>query len=170
MYSGYMRSGGCASCGVAPRTIGREQYTRSYYNGSNRYQSNNGYNRSNYYDDNYSNNITQSYVNNSRRLMTPPRNYSNAYSPTRYYSPNRNAGGCTECSSNSAQNNYRSYSRPFTGNPLLRSTNNNLRYNMNRDVFNDRNNNEKFENVEDNDNDNDNYTFKRSDGVFSPVF
>ena len=146
MYSGYMRSGGCASCGVAPRTIGREQYTRSYYNGFNRYQTNNDYNRSNYNEDNYSNNITQSYVNNSRRLMTPPRNYSNLYSPTRYYSPNRNAGGCTECASNSAQNNYRSYSRPLTGNPLLRSTNNN----------------ERFGNVEDNDNDNDNYTFKRS--------
>ena len=162
MYSGYMRSGGCASCGVAPRTIGREQYTRSYYNGFNRYQTNNDYNRSNYNEDNYSNNITQSYVNNSRRLMTPPRNYSNLYSPTRYYSPNRNAGGCTECASNSAQNNYRSYSRPLTGNPLLRSTNNNIRYNMNRDLFNERNNNERFGNVEDNDNDNDNYTFKRS--------
>ena len=162
MYSGYMRSGGCASCGVAPRTIGREQYTRSYYNGFNRYQTNNDYNRSNYNEDNYSNNITQSYVNNSRRLMTPPRNYSNLYSPTRYYSPNRNAGGCTECASNSAQNNYRSYSRPLTGNPLLRSTNNNIRYNMNRDLFNERNNNERFGNAEDNDNDNDNYTFKRS--------
>ena len=159
MYSGYMRTGGCTSCGVAPRTIRREQYSRSYYNGFNGYQSNNDFNRSNYNEENYSNNLTQSYVNNSRRLMTPPRNYANEYSPTRYYSPNRNSGGCTECASNSAQNIYRGYSRPLTGSPLLRSTNN-IRYNMNRDLSKDRNYSERYGNIEDNDNDN--FTFKRS--------
>ena len=156
-----MRTGGCESYGVAPRTVGREQFSRSYYNGYSGYQTSNNFNRSNYNVDNYSNSISQSYVNNSRRLMTPPRNYSNAYSPTRYYSPNRNTGGCTECASNSAGLRYRSYQRPTTGNPLLRSTNN-IRYNMNRDLFNDRNVNERYGNAEDNDNDNDNYTFKRS--------
>ena len=159
MYSGFMRTGGCASCGVAPRTVGREQFSRSYYNGYSGYQTSNNFNRSNYNVDNYSNNISQSYVNNPRRLMTPPRNYANAYSPTRYYSPNRNTGGCAECASNSAGLKYRSYQRPTTGNPLLRSTNN-IRYNMNRDLFNERNVNDRYGNAEDNDNDN--YTFKRS--------
>ena len=156
MYSNYMRPGECAKCGVAPRVSNNDQFSRSYYNGFNGYQTNNNY-RSNYNIDNYSNSFNDSYVNNSRRIMTPPRNYANNYLSTSYYSPNKNSGGCRECASGSAQLKYRSYQRPTTGNTLLRSTNN-IRYNMNRDLFNSRDNNDRYRNMEDNDNDN--FTFK----------
>ena len=79
MYSNYSRSGGCTSCGVAPRTVGRDQFSRTNYDSFNVYPSNNYYNR-NYNFDNYSNNISQSYVNNSRRIMTPTKNYASEYS------------------------------------------------------------------------------------------
>ena len=151
-----MRTGGCTSCGVAPRTVSRDQFSRSYYGGFNRYSSDNNYN-SNYNLDNYSNNINQPYVNNSRRIMTPTKNYSSEYSANSYYSPIRNNGGCRECASNSAQISNRNYSRPLTGNPLIRSTNI-PRYNMNRDLFNNRNNIDRYGNNEDNDDDN--FTFK----------
>ena len=159
MYSGYMRSGGCTSCGVAPRAASRDQFSRSYYNGFDRYQSNNSYGRRNYNVDNYLNNMSQSYVNYSRRIMTPTKNYSSSYSPNSYYSPNRYTGGCKECSSSPSQIRYRNYPRLNTENSLLRSANN-LKYNMNRDLFNVRNNNDNLRNYEDNDNDN--YTFKSS--------
>ena len=45
-----MRTGGCTSCGVAPRTVDRDQFSRSYYDGLNRYSS------SNYYTSNYNTN------------------------------------------------------------------------------------------------------------------
>ena len=152
MYSNYSSSGGCTSCGVAPRTIGRDQFSRTNYDNFNLFPSNNYYNR-NYNFDNYSNNISQSYVNNQRRIMTPTKNYASDYS-SNYYSPYRNTVGCRECSSSSAQLRNRNYSRPLTGNPLMRSTNS-PRYNMNRDLFNSRDN----RNMEDNDND---FTFKKN--------
>ena len=116
-----MRTGGCTSCRVAPRTVGREQFSRSYYDGFNKYSTNNYYS-SNYDLDNYSNNINQPYVNNPRRIMTPTKNHMSNYSAS-YYSPNRNTGGFREYASTSAQIRTRSYSRPVTGNPLMRSTN-----------------------------------------------
>ena len=117
-----MRTGGCTSCGVAPRTVDRDQFSRSYYDGLNRYSSSNYY-TSNYNTNNYSTNYNQSYVNNDRRIMTPTKNYLNDYSPSSYYSPVRNSGGCRECASSSANLGSRSYSRPLTGNPLMRSSN-----------------------------------------------
>ena len=110
-----------------------DQFSRTNYDSFNLYPSNNYYNR-NYNFDNYSNNFSQSYVNNSRRIMTPTKNYASEYS-SNYYSPSRNTGGCRECASSSAQLRHRSYSRPLTGNPLMRSTNY-PSYNMNRDLFN----------------------------------
>ena len=160
MYSSSMRSGGCASCGVAPRTVGRDQFSRSYYDGFNRYPRQDYYNSiDNYSPNNYSNNFSQSYVNNSRRIMTPTKNYMNEYSSSNYYSPLRTSGGCRECSSSSAELRHRNYTRPMTGNPLMRSTNI-PRFNMNRDFFNERNNVNRYGNMEDNDNDN--FTFKNS--------
>ena len=157
MYSNYSRSGGCTSCGVAPRTVGRDQFSRTNYDSFNLYPSNNYYNR-NYNFDNYSNSISQSYVNNSRRIMTPTKNYASEYS-SNYYSPNRNSGGCRECAaSSSAQLRHRSYSRPLTGNPLMRSTNL-PRYNMNRDLFNSRDNLNRYGNLEDSEDD---FTFKKN--------
>lgn len=159
MYSSFMRSGGCTSCGVAPRTINNE-FSRSYYGGFNQYSTNNYYNsNSNYNMDNYSNNFDRSYVNNSRRIMTPTKNYINEYSSSNYYSPPRSTGGCRECSSSSAQLRHRNYSRPLTGNPLMRSTNI-PRYNMNRELFNERDNVNRYGNVDEKDNDN--FTFKNS--------
>ena len=174
MYSGYMRTGGCTSCGVAPRTNVSNNYTSSFYNNYRPYQSTisslNNYNRDNYY-----NRMSQSYVNNPERIMTPRKNYTSTnfninnynsnYSNNRntnyqnYYSPIKSSG-CKSCSGGgSSQLRYRSYPRPSTGNPLLRSNNVN-RYNINRDLFNEEN--ERYKNVEDNDNDNDEYTFKKN--------
>ena len=156
MYSNYSRSGGCTSCGVAPRTIGRDQFSRTNYDSFNLYPSNNYYNR-NYNFDNYSNNFSQSYVNNSRRIMTPTKNYASEYS-SNYYSPSRNTGGCRECASSSAQLRHRSYSRPLTGNPLMRSTNY-PSYNINRDLFNSKGTINRYRNVDDSDSD---FTFKKN--------
>ena len=156
MYSSYMRTGGCASCGVAPRTLEREQFSRSYYDGFNRYSPNNYYSSNNNYNiNNYSSNFDQPYVNNSRRIMTPTKNYMSDFSSNNYYSPPRSSGGCRECASSSAQLRYRNYSRPMTGNPMMRSTNL-PRYNMNRDLFNERDNYNRYKSDEDNDN----FTFK----------
>ena len=151
-----MRTGGCTSCGVAPRTVDRDQFSRSYYDGLNRYSSSNYY-TSNYNTNNYSTNYNQSYVNNDRRIMTPTKNYLNDYSPSSYYSPVRNSGGCRECASSSANLGSRSYSRPLTGNPLMRSSNL-PRYNLNRDIFNARDNYNRYENLKKNDDDD--FTFK----------
>ena len=89
--------------------------------------------------------------------MTPTKNYASEYS-SNYYSPSRNTGGCRECASSSAQLRHRSYSRPLTGNPLMRSTNL-PRYNMNRDLFNSRDNLNRYGNLEDSEND---FTFKKN--------
>ena len=150
-----MRTGGCTSCGVAPRTVDREQFSRSYYDGYNRYTPSNYYS-SNYNLDNYSTNYNQSYVNNERRIMTPTKNYLNDYN----YSPIRSSGGCRECAASSSANlGSRSYSRPLTGNPLMRSTNL-PRYNLNRDLFNSRGNYNRYGNVKENEDDD--FTFKNS--------
>ena len=172
MYSGYMRTGGCTSCGVAPRTNYSNNFSSSYYNNYRPYQSTNNY-RNNYSRNNYSNNLSQSYVNNQNRIMTPRKNYTSSnfninnyvsnYSNSRnnyqnYYSPIRTSGsGCKSCSSGSAQLRYRSYPRPSTGNPLLRSTNVN-RFNINRDLLNSEN--ERYKNADDNENDE--FTFKKN--------
>jgi len=84
--------------------------------------------------------------------MTPTKNYASEYS-SNYYSPSRNTGGCRECSSSSAQLRHRSYSRPLTGNPLMRSTN------INRDLFNSKDTINRYRNVDDNDSD---FTFKKN--------
>lgn len=172
MYSGYMRTGGCTSCGVAPRTNYSNNFSSSYYNNYRPYQSSNNY-INNYSRDNYSNNLSQSYVNNPNRVMTPKKdytssnfninNYNTNYSISRnnyqnYYSPLRTSGsGCKSCSSGSAQLRYRNYPRPSTGNPLLRSTNVN-RININRNLFSE--GNDRYRNVEDNENDD--FTFKKN--------
>ena len=174
MYSGYGRTGGCASCGVAPRTNISNNFSSSYYSNYRQYQNTNNY-LNNYSRDNYSNNLIQSYVNNPNRVMTPRKNYSNSYfnndnyvsnySNNRnnyqsYHSPNRGSG-CKSCSGGSAQLRYRSYPRPLTGNPLLNSSNNVNRYNMNRDML-----NERYRSVDDNDNDE--FTFKKNYVISDP--
>ena len=88
--------------------------------------------------------------------MTPTKNYASEYSSNNY-SPSRNTGGCRECASSSAQLRHRSYSRPLTGNPLMRSTNY-PSYNINRDLFNSKDTINRYRNVDDNDSD---FTLKK---------
>ena len=155
MYSSYGRTGGCASCGVAPRDISSTQYSNNYYSNYNRYENNNNY-VNKYSLDN--NRFENSYSNGLRkRIMTPTKNYTSShlntndndsdYSYSRnnyrsYYSPQRTTG-CRECAANSAQQRNRNYQRPFSGNNFDR-------YNMNRALFRDKENNDRYRNLEDN--------------------
>ena len=146
MYSSFGRTGGCASCGVAPRGISGDHYSNNYYSTFNRYEANNNYN--DYYNlDN--NRLNTSYSNGLRnRIMTPQKNYTKSYLNTNsndndysytknnyrsYHSPQRNIG-CRECAANSDQIRNRNNLRPFSGNYLMRS--NNLdRYNIKKDLL-----------------------------------
>ena len=174
MYSSFGRTGGCASCGVAPRGISGDHYSNNYYSTFNRYEANNNYN--DYYNlDN--NRLNTSYSNGLRnRIMTPQKNYTKSYLNTNsndndysytknnyrsYHSPQRNIG-CRECAANSDQIRNRNNLRPFSGNYLMRS--NNLdRYNIKKDLFKENYenniNNERYKNDEDNVNNN--YKFNR---------
>ena len=77
MYSSYGRTGGCASCGVAPRDISSTQYSNNYYSNYNRYESNNNY-VNKYSLDN--NRFENSYSNGLRkRIMTPTKNYTSSH-------------------------------------------------------------------------------------------
>ena len=66
MYSSFGRTGGCASCGVAPRGISGDHYSNNYYSTFNRYEANNNYN--DYYNLN-NNRLNTSYSNGLRNIM-----------------------------------------------------------------------------------------------------
>ena len=136
-YHGYMRSGGCTTCGGGGNRNFRNVHSPSFYN--NRYI--------NTFKNNYDLEKFESfspYNNNRQRIMTPPRNVSNynfdvddnynnlnRNNYQNYHSPQRNTG-CRSCSMGS-NNVFRrnDYQRPTTGYPMRRTNNINTLNSMN---------------------------------------
>ena len=136
-YHGYMRRGGCTTCGGGGNRNFRNVHSPSFYN--NRYI--------NTFKNNYDLEEFESfspYNNNRQRIMTPPRNVSNynfdvddnynnlnRNNYQNYHSPQRNMG-CRSCSMGS-NNVFRrnDYQRPTTGYPMRRTNNINTLNSMN---------------------------------------
>ena len=156
IYNGYMRRGGCTTCGVSNNTNYRSTYSPNFYNNGSSSSFTNDSS-----DDLPQNSLPQYNARLHQRIMTPPRNFSNyryninndypnsnPNNYRNYYSPSRYTG-CRNCAVSSPKiftdNNY---IRPSTANYLKR---NNL-YNYNNNL-NNRN---------DNDNEDNEYQFRKN--------
>lgn len=129
-YHGYMRRGGCSTCGGGGNRNFRNVHSPSFYN--NRYTST----FKNNYDLEKFESSFSPYNNNRQRIMTPPRNISNynfnvednynnlnRNNYQNYNSPQRNTG-CKSCSMGSNNVLRRNdYQRPTTGYPMRRTNN-----------------------------------------------
>ena len=145
-YNGYMRRGGCATCGGGTNNNLRGTFSHNFYNRNfNRFGIDSNEDTLQKYFPSYNNRI--------QRIMTPPRNYSNfrfnlennsnlnKNNFQNYYSPPRN-GGCRSCSIGTSQDfNRTDYLRPSTGNYM----NNNNLYSSNDNIFSKNYNNYQFE-------------------------
>ena len=145
-YNGYMRRGGCTTCGVSNNTNYRSTYSPNFYNNGSSSSFTNDSS-----DDLPQNSLSQYNTRLHQRIMTPPRNFSNYRyninndypnsNPNNYrsyYSPSRYTG-CRNCAVSSPKiftgNNY---IRPSTANYLKR--NNLYNYNNNLNSRNDNDN------------------------------
>ena len=158
-YHGYMRRGGCTTCGGGGNRNYRNAHSPSFYNNRfiNTFKNN--------YDLEEFESSFSPYNNNRQRIMTPPRNISNynfdvddnynnlnRNNYQNYHSPQRNAG-CRSCSMGSNNVLRRSdYQRPTTGYPMRRTNNINTLNSMN---FHNDNYNYNFRKRYDNDYDDD---------------
>ena len=147
-FNGYMRRGGCATCGVSNNNNLRTTYSPNFYNNRSPSPFTNDSS-----DDIPQNSLSQYNTRLQQRIMTPPRNFSynrfniddndypnsNQNNYRNYYSPSRHTG-CRNCAASSPkifpENNFM---RPSTGN-YMRRNNNNL-YDFNNNI-NYRNENE----------------------------
>ena len=172
-YNGFLRRGGCATCGVGNSTNYRNAHSPSFYNNRNfnEYQN----------EDEGPNNLSL-YNSRLQKILTPPRNVSNYnnrfnmendYSNINrnnfqnYYSPARNTG-CRNCSISSSKaitgTDYRS---PFNGNYLNRTNNlytlkNKMNYRNNDEDYKFRKNYYINNKLQSNDDDDDNnYNFRK---------
>ena len=137
-YHGYMRRGGCTTCGGGGNRNYRNAHSPSFYNNRfiNTFKNN--------YDLEEFESSFSPYNNNRQRIMTPPRNISNynfdvddnynnlnRNNYQNYHSPQRNAG-CRSCSMGSNNVLRRNdYQRPTTGYPMRRTNNINTLNSMN---------------------------------------
>ena len=134
-FNGYMRRGGCATCGVSNNNNLRTTYSPNFYNNRSPSPFTNDSS-----DDIPQNSLSQYNTRLQQRIMTPPRNfsynrfnkddndypYSNQNNYRNYYSPSRHTC-CMNCAVSSPkifpENNFM---RPSTGNFMRR--NNSLGY------------------------------------------
>jgi hypothetical protein len=158
-YHGYIRRGGCPTCGGGGNRNFRNVHSPSFYNNRNTNTFKNNYDLEEF-ESSFS-----PYNNNRQRIMTPPRNISNynfdvddnynnlnRNNYQNYHSPQRNAG-CRSCSMGSNNVLRRNdYQRPTTGYPMRRTNNINTLNSMN---FHNDNYNYNFRKRYDNDYDDD---------------